>query len=626
MAFGHTSLPSRIWSFGASDATIHLECVQEQILAGHRYKNALIAQERVRRKEVHAATVALFPLLLAAETRADALDEELKAARAELKQLSASERRRHKATPEQKARIASLNDELKAQRAIAKAEKLRAYGPTELKTARKAKPRNAALIARLEQAWLAAEPAARALKIELQAIDARDNEVRKQLRDASGLYWGTYLVVEKSMQGSRVGAPPEFRHWNGEGCVAVQIQSTRPLSAGDLIGGNDTRLRVEEIDGRHVAYLRIGSEGRDPIFAAVPIVLHRPLPPDAKITWAYLRRRRIGTHMKWTFQLVLAKKEWIRTDTANAVGGVGVDVGWRIVPGGLRVAYWEGSDGEHGELVLAERHLTMWAKSAELQSTCGTHLDAIRPVLADWLRTLPELPEWLAVRFASREERDAKTLPTPAVAAARLAHWRSTYRLAALVVEWRDKRIPGDDVPHPDAARLRALLQLDAQHYGRPESVFELCEAWRRKDKHLFDWLSFTRVRAIRRRDDVYRNFAAMLRRRYQFAGAEKLNLPDLKELPQPEEDPVDAATRKNIGLAAPGRLLALLGESMEVRKVSAVDTTRRHFECGQYSGESDPKLLMHTCQHCHVMFDQDRNAAKNLLRAASEQGPNQAP
>ena len=121
----------------------------------------------------------------------------------------------------------------------------------------------------------------------------------------------------------------------------------------------------------------------------------------------------------------------------------------------------------------------------------------IRDFLNGWKREHEtELPEWFIERSKS------------------LGLWRAPAKLAGLIWHWKENHFRADASPHADARRIIRELRLDEKHYGKPQSVFDLLEAWRKKDKHLYDWLARQRKNNERWRDDLYRNFAHRISRR----------------------------------------------------------------------------------------------------------------
>src|SRR5690606_4665293 len=84
--------------------------------------------------------------------------------------------------------------------------------------------------------------------------------------------------------------------------------------------------------------------------ASIPIVMHRPLPVGGRVKWAYLIRRKVAQRFVYSVQLVVELPEEPRRDTGH--GAVAIDLGWRLLDGDLRVAYWTDERGETGELRL----------------------------------------------------------------------------------------------------------------------------------------------------------------------------------------------------------------------------------------------------------------------------------
>jgi hypothetical protein len=563
--FGHASLPSRIYTFDSKPPGANAELVDDQMRRGHRYRNDLVAAERGRRDRIAEAVVRHCPELAAVEAELAAADARIEAELAAISKRNTAERRRT-ATAEDRARLAAL-----------RAERRETY--------------------RRRREVRATGYALPAFVAEQTRIEAEHGTSLKALRVASGLYWGNYLVVEQGLQSIRSGPPPKFHRFDGGGRIAVQIQ--KGLAWTDALIGADKRVRVEilpepvgpQYNKRGVelpaavrpktrarVWLRVSSEGRNPVWTTVDVVLHRQPPGDAQIKWIYLRRTRVGTHAHWQVQFVLSRAAgWAVGDEATD-GAVGVEVGWRRTPQGLRVAVWRGSDGAGGELVLPDAEIGRWARSDSLRATRDKSFNVVRDNLVAWLRT-NAVPAWLTEATAT------------------LAQWRSTFRLAALVIRWRAERFPGD------------------------EEAFAPLEAWRAQDKHLLEWEANGREKAIRWRDDFYRRFAADLRRRYQRLAVEAIDWGDLARVPGPEAASAQAAIRQWRFVAAAGRLVQLLTEKapVVVRRDPAGTTMDCH-ACGHANTRLDNAERYHACAGCGAEWDVDENAALWLLDAAGGQ------
>lgn len=569
--FGNASLPSRNFVFGALAPTENAALTSEQMFLAHRYYNTLVEIERERRGKCDAAIRDLCPQVALLSAAVAAIEKRLEEALSEIKRANAQARKKT-APRELRERAKEFRGELRAARAALKAEKKTAY----------ADPR---VIAAQDQ------------------IDAENAEKRKAARAASGLYFGTYLLIEQSLGSIRSGAPPKFKRWTGDGTVAAQVQ--KGCSIDELLSGEDRRVRVDlasgyEIDDkgrtvrtreyeefvakngrtmrrrkRDTISVRVGSNpDRTPIMCQVPARVHRPMPSDARIKWAFLSQTRVGTHREYRIRLSVERAAGWRKDDLADSGTVAVDIGWRIVPGGLRVAAWRGDDGATGELILPQAVLDRLRKCESLQSIRDRNFEPVRDALAKWIAEATR-PDWVTER--------AQTL----------RQWKSQARLAGLVIFWRANRFDGDG------------------------EMFARVEAWRKQDKHLYDWQSCQRLSTQRRRMDLYRNFAAMLTRRYKTIVVEEFDLRKVQKLPAADAEPVDAAVREHQRDACCSALVRCLRErAAEFREVDAVHSTTQCSSCGKLS-DFDRRDVIRECAHCGHRCDQDYGAAAVILARA---------
>lgn len=669
--FGNQSLPSCIWSYDAYPPIAGADLVDEQLYLTHRYRNDLVRCELDRRAAVEAV---LAPHLAAITAEVERLTAAVEAAAKDIKAQNQRARRRV-ASAVDRALLADLKQQRKVAYAHLKAKKAELFERpaalrkietqiSDLKKRTKKKGRNlqalpeyaalATALATAQEAWFAVNPVARALA----EIDVRDQERRRQLRKDCGLYWGTYLAVEQSCQNIRRGAPPKIRRfYRGEGKLAVQIQASKPLTTAALWSGSDGRLGVRaqpflrphptapQKDDRTgcemIAALRIGGQGQQPVFAEIPFVLHRPL-PEAHIKWIYLIRRLVGTSFRDQLQFVLSRPDGFAPGDRSQVGAVGIDVGWRLLDVGLRVAYWTGSDGRTGQLLLPKEQLSRWQLVDDLRSIRATMFDAkptqkgsppggIRAVFRSWLAGEAP-PPWLEERLAWLDTRIAdKQHPRPhrrqelhrlaglaALQSERAAYqklrqqwqrpeqlpewltertetlgqWRAQACLAALVLHWREHRFSGDD------------------------AIFAALEAWRKRDKHLFQYEAHLRRKVLVWREHHYREFAAGLRRDYATAYIEDTDWSKLNKKPAIAEDRQSRGERQYMPTAAVGELLRFIREAMtETVAIDPVHSTHECWHCGSLEEFDAATDLCHRCRHCHRTWDQDENASRVLLQ-----------
>ena len=435
-------------------------------------------------------------------------------------------------------------------------------------------------------------------------------EAVKSARQAiaeEGLYWGTYNAVAAHFdvarqKAAKEGAKLHFYRFDGSGTWTVQIQQENgeePLTIGKLFSGAhkwQNMLRVGPVDfsdwdrlprherrrrARTTISIRIGSTaGREPVWLTLPMTMHRPLPADAEIKMVQVTRRRIASHYDYSVSFTVRLSENLAVPVNGQVAAI--DLGWRVIGDELRVAAWKGSDGRSGELRLPASLVGEFDRVERIRSIRDRDFNAARQMLVDWLArnaAANAIPDWL---------RDAT---------AHLAQWRSPGRLAALAVQWRDRRFDGD------------------------ETAFAALEDWRRHDKHHWEFEANLRDQLVMRRREMYRVFAAAMARMYGAVVVEDMDLRQMTRRPEPgEENTLHDAARRHRVIAAPGILrecvkLAVLSAGGRYHEAPAGMTTRIHARCGEDNRTTDFVMeVAVVCPVCGVRYDQDFNACDNLL------------
>ena len=198
--------------------------------------------------------------------------------------------------------------------------------------------------------------------------------------------------------------------------------------------------------------------------------------------------------------------------------------------------------------------------------------------------------------------------PEQLLTGARVRAWRSPGRLAALALRWRDAPPPGSD------------------------AVVTQLEAWRRRDRHLWEWEAHERAQVTAGRDDAWRRVGAWLAGGAGTLLVDDANLAALRRRDDPADDDsvlpggVTAAARARATLVAPGRLRQLVTDAaarrgVTVQVVTAAGLTRTHAGCG-HIGDRDARYAASTmvpCPGCGDFYDQDRNATALMLAGGSE-------
>lgn len=553
-------MPTKNYTYAARRPIEGEEIIGQQISLAHKYYNRLIELHREMRDAVERAKLARFPALADIDARIAEAEAELQRQRDAIRRQNAQARRK-RATPEERQSAKAAATRLKELRAERKA----------MREAIKTDP---------------------ALVTEIAAIRAASQEAQRTARKSSGIYWGTYLqteaAVEAAIEKTKFG-PPRFRRWSGDGSVGCQIQGG--LTATEITACADTRLRVESWTSRGksapvvVFAVRISSnDSGKPIFARLPVYYHRPLPDDARVKWAKIirragpvRRQSDGSwrpYYDWSVQLALTTGE--EHPRAEA-GACGVDLGWRKLPDdSLRVAYLVGDDGHVEEFCLPAKVVSRWDKAESIQETRDKLFDTAKARLAEWLEA-NGCPEKLRESCAS------------------LRQWRSHGRLARIIDTW--ERFAGD------------------------EEIHAALKEWRERESHLWQYEFGTRRTGQRQRKELYRQFAARLRGRYKTIVVEDCDWRTLARNPQAEDDQVSlAAMKRYMRIASVGMLRDALRQCGAIMD-AAKDTTRSCHRCGKVNDWDQASEVWHTCDECGLLWDQDENAARNLLSRADVVG-----
>lgn len=274
---------------------------------------------------------------------------------------------------------------------------------------------------------------------------------------------------------------PRFSRWDGEGQIGIQLQGG--LSTADAQAGDDTRVRLVDA-GHHTSskrfatlWLRVGSEGRAPMWAQFPVMVHREIPSSAIWKWVRVSLRREAFREVWTVEITVDDSApHPHSRDASLRDAVAVEWEWSpLDDGGMRVGRWADTRGQTGMIELSAHDVAGIRKGDGIRSVRDTvRADASERIARTLVETREPLPAWLAD-------------------AARTMHlWKSSDRYHALVLRWRRERC--------DAAR----------------KAYELLDAWAMRDAHLYEYEVGARRGALRRRRERYRVIASEWAGRYR--------------------------------------------------------------------------------------------------------------
>lgn len=573
----------RVYRYGLLPPTQNATVVREQMQLAHRYRNTLTEIERGRRAAVRAveSTVGDMPSLEAAHATADA---ELEAALKAVRGARAASRGR--------SETVEMKDRVKAAR-VSCSEARKA-----LQSARRLLREDVAIVAARD------------------FIGERAGELRRSARAYCGLgengphfgAWGSYLLVESSAEQASKTTPlydgaepcdPQFSRWTGEGRVGVQIQGGLPIA--EMFSSQARWLRVGAVDERAfydrsggkardrgegkrsrmrtTLRMRVGSEGREPIWAEWPMMMHRPIPPGAVVKTATVSQRRIGPREEWYVCITADVTECSRPHTCGA-GRAALNFGWRaLAEGRCRVATFVDDDGEVGTVELERRFFDALDKADDLRSTRDKNFDA----------AVTNLDRWRTALLAILPESFAQATAT-------LRQWKSPGRLCALAKRWRDARFAGD------------------------EEAYDALEAWRYKDHHLWEWETSQRAKTLRYRREKYREFARKLSTRYGEVLLPAFDLRTVARRGRAEDPHENETARRNRQRAAVSELAGAIKNAVAaargiVRVENAAESTHICSRCGSVEDFDAAVAVDHVCAVCGEIWDQDENACRVLLK-----------
>jgi Putative transposase DNA-binding domain len=617
---GKTSTtPTRIYSYRVLPPRTEAARVESQFRLAAQYRNALVEVDRwlldqFRLAQLDHPTIGpALRMLEDAQAAVDAAYDALRLAKSGV------------ADPDLSEPIAHL-ESAKELREVASDDLREAKRPTKLLGAsRKAAHALAAArrdaadgekVARLEEAAIAAASAASGVTAEDVALCAAYDRSKVAAHDRHlraradyielGLRTGTYERVENAIVQAKklTKGPLRFEGYDGSGSIGTQLIGG--LTVADLHACDDTRVRLQPLPddygqlprnrrrhaARVLAWLRVGSNpDRTPIFAEFPVTLHRPLPKDAVVKWAYVVRHRVGRYLEWRLQLTIESATFCTPSQPVGEGACAVNLGWRRILDdeqsliGLRGGYVVDELGTEREILVPEKLWRGVVWIDKLGSTRDHELDAVRDALAAYLHDVGgRAPAWLVEATQG------------------LRQWRSPRKMQGLVDRWRRE---GERPPE------------DGVIVGR-------LEAWARHDRHLHRWQETQRDRIYAHRKETWRVIAAELANRYATIVVEETKYPEIDgwEQPAPEDgDPSDGREQRRMSrLSAPGELRAAIVFAASKRGArTIVGKTRRITQDCAWCGHEDEfdaaASITHRCGGCGRSWDQDANACRNLLK-----------
>ena len=259
----------------------------------------------------------------------------------------------------------------------------------------------------------------------------------------------------------------------------------------------------------------------------------------------------------------------------------------------MRIGFLVDSNGGAQPIFLPEKITKDWNYVRELQASMDKNMDDTKANIKSFLDTKTQLTEVKSETEAGGSELNHKCQDS--------AHRGEVWDLL---------RDAAQGLPQMRKQGLRKFLRLEES--GTLDGNMMRTWAW---DQTWYEnGINGVRSRYIGHRNDFYRNLALNLCRQYRVIAIEKLSLKTMAE----EKD-----KEKRIELAAKYRQLASLSTFIlylkqaamktgtEILELDPAYTTLKCAKCGDLAVNNGEVLLR--CPRGHL-FDQDRNAAMNLL------------
>jgi transposase len=452
-----------------------------------------------------------------------------------------------------------------------------------------------AVAASKKQLAIAQKNATRRMAVELRELEASRREDVKAARQSSGLWWSNYNAVVRSFERARNAAirggnTMRRRSEGKSGRITNTLQGGADVEA--LFDGGLSQVMVRPPTGRAWTAESRGERRRlqrttlsatvfvrdgDRRTVTWPMIMHRPIPPDCRVKEVIITRRQVDGRWKWAVSFMCSRATEPTPSLAVSTRVVGVDIGWRRVPDGLRVATIVAS-GEPPRFVNLPR---------DLLDSFGLIDDLRTRVRAITLRGLDLL-----------QSADASRYDPP----------------------FQDLLREFQAIPDKRTLHLKEFSQSPFFLSQRREAIGAEMLAWRREYKKFTAWLVNQQRKVVARRNHLYQNVAIDV-----LSNASEVIINDVRlgEIAARKPLSLDGAFFPNRAnyyrvTAAPSEMISALKLQAAKRGVSfakrEAESPVRCPECGSTSRKTRADALPQICAKCDTSFDQDVAACQSLL------------
>ncbi|WP_419829818.1 hypothetical protein [Methylobacterium sp.] len=438
---------------------------------------------------------------------------------------------------------------------------------------------------------------------ELRELELARREAVKVARQNSGLWWGNYNPLVRAFENAR-SAALRSGHTLRRRAPGGNSRITNTLQGGadveHLFDGSLSQLMIRPPSGlawsaesrgerrrlqrtRLTATVFVQSGERRSV--TWPMVMHRPIPNDCRVKEVIITRRRVGERWKWAVSFLCTRAPEPAAPVPAGAKPLAVDIGWRRVPEGLRVATVSAADGLPRYVILQKDLLDAFAFADELRERVQTSARIGLELLQTTDASRFEQPyQELLVTLQSRQE-------------GRFTALRVFSRGAFFTAQSRD--VLGSEIA-----------------------------AWRKEYTRLVTWLSNHQRKIVARRNHQYQNAVIKI-----MEGASSIIINDVKFADIGRRSARSEKTsffpqRVNYYrvVAAPSELVRCLKLQAAKRGIpfskEVAPSPVGCPECGSTARASRPDAMPQSCEACGMRFDQDVATCRSLLAQVGRKPP----
>jgi len=415
-------------------------------------------------------------------------------------------------------------------------------------------------------------------------------------RQSSKLWWGNYNSIIKSYEqsrnaASRVNGSINFREFDGSGRITNQIQGGASIEV--FFDGRHSQVKVGRVsrdawshpvrgERRRLqrTWLTVTIFVKDGFRRTVtwPMVMHREIPEGFLIKEVVVTRKKLGLEWKWQVIFLCTRIiSSIASSNDKSERVCAIDIGWRRVSEGVRIATTVSKEGELNFYYLPE-------------------------ILLDSFRFLDEL-----------RTRRKKMLFD-------ITSYIKNLDVSESPDEVRSQILLINNLPRDNAREIFNLVLIWHKHISFEPECFGKILQWTRDDKKSYIWQVNHRRRIMGRRIDLYHNIARKIISNSTTVIINKIEVALLikKFYAKRVEGGFPIRAHWYRSVVAPSELRRIIEHQCKKSEV-LIKYSNKNFNvscptCGSDKRTSRPEDIKVACLHCGSTWDPDVNTCKSML------------